>query len=482
MAKQHGRSEVPIEVTMPKLSPTMETGVITQWLVKVGDAIKEGDVLADIETDKATMQMKAYDDGIVVHIDHRAGEEVALGQRVMVLARQNEDPKQVASALGLKGSGSAAPSAGSAPSQSSAPAKGEAGARAREATDGPARGAPPAAPAAQSSGNGEQAAAGEREPEAVGRRLKVSPLARKMASSSSVDLGQVRGSGPGGRIIRRDIEAVLRGQVPAPKAGGMAAAASAPLAPSNAPAASPAVSQPSLLRPAAPSAAAQRIPHSRMRKTIAQRMVQAKQAAPEIHLTVDIRADRLVTVRDALNQRLAAEGIKLSIGDFVTKAVAISLRIHPGLNATYEPDAIVRHGEVNIGIAVALDEGLIVPVIRGADTLGLREIRLQSTELAAAARAKTLQSEQLTSGTFTISNLGMYGTRQFDAILNMPEVAILAVGAALKQPVVEGDQLRAGTVMSVTLTADHRAVDGAMAAEFLGSLKALLEEPAAMLL
>jgi pyruvate dehydrogenase E2 component (dihydrolipoamide acetyltransferase) len=219
-----------------------------------------------------------------------------------------------------------------------------------------------------------------------------------------------------------------------------------------------------------------------MRKTIAQRMVQAKQAAPEIHLTVDIRADRLLAVRAELNGRLAREGIKLSLGDFVTKAVAIALRIHPGLNATYEPDAIVRHGDVNIGIAVALEEGLIVPVIHGADTLGLREIRLRSEELAGAARANTLKPEQLTGGTFTISNLGMYGTRQFDAILNMPEVGILAVGAALKQPVVEGDQLKAGTVMSLTLTVDHRAVDGAMAAEFLQSLKALLEEPAAMLL
>ena len=219
-----------------------------------------------------------------------------------------------------------------------------------------------------------------------------------------------------------------------------------------------------------------------MRKTIAQRMLQSKQAAPEIHLTVDIRVDRLVAAREELNKRLARESIKLSFGDFVTKAVALALRQHPGLNASFEPDAIVRHGEVNLGLAVALDDGLIVPVLHRADTLGLREIRLQSEALAASARANTLTTEQLTGGTFTISNLGMFGTRQFDAILNLPEVGILAVGAAEKRPVVEGDQLTVGTVMTVTLTADHRAVDGAMGAQFLQTLKGLLEEPTAMLL
>ncbi len=195
-----------------------------------------------------------------------------------------------------------------------------------------------------------------------------------------------------------------------------------------------------------------------MRKTIAQRMLQAKQTAPEIHLTVNIRVDRLAASREDLNKKLAREGIKLSLGDFVTKAVALALRAHPGVNASYEADAIVRHGEVNIGIAVALPEGLIVPVLHHADTLGLREIRRQSEALATAARANTLSTEQLTGSTFTISNLGMFGIRQFDAILNMPEVGILAVGAADKRPVVEGDRLVVGTVMTVTLTADHRAV------------------------
>ena len=464
---------MPIEVTMPKLSPTMETGVIAQWLVKVGDTIKEGDVLADIETDKATMQMKSYDDGIIVHIDHAAGDEVALGQRVMVLAKKGEDAKQVAAGLGLGG-------AQAAPASKTAETEVKPAVAASGSTE------------ATASGNGQQEVA-EPPVEAHGGRLKASPLARKMAESSQLDLNRIRGTGPGGRIIRRDIEAYLSGspvQAPAPAAtaGGTATPpASTPAqAPVIRPATPPAPAAPTapIARPTAAAAplAAQRIPHSRMRKTIAQRMLQAKQAAPEIHVTVEIRVDKLVAIREDLNRQLAAENIKLSLGDFVTKAVAIALRRHPGLNASYEPDAIVRHGEINIGIAVALDEGLIVPVLHRADTLGLAEIHRQSAALAGAARSKQLTTEQLTGSTFTISNLGMFGIHQFDAILNLPEVGILAVAAAERRPVVEGDKLVPGTVLAVTLTADHRAVDGAMAADFVRTIKRLLEEPAMMLL
>jgi pyruvate dehydrogenase E2 component (dihydrolipoamide acetyltransferase) len=440
---------VPIEVTMPKLSPTMETGVIAQWLVKVGDQIKEGDSLADIETDKATMPMKSYDDGTIVHLDHAAGDEVALGQRVMVLAKKGEDPQKIVESLGLGKTPVAASTAAAKP-------------KAMEETSAPS----------YSTGNGQQAPAVEAQP--VGGRLRASPLARKVAAASQVDLGQVRGSGPGGRIVRRDIESFLQGE---PKARRTLPAAASKPAAAGAPVARPTAGRPSSIAPAS-----QRIPHTRMRKTIASRMLQAKQAAPEIHLTIDARVDRIASAREQLNKELAGDGIKISLGDFVTKAVALALRLHPGLNASFEPDAIVRHGEVNIGIAVALDEGLIVPVLHNADTLGLIDIRVKSEALASAARGGTLSGEQLTGGTFTISNLGMFGTRQFDAILNLPEVGILAVGAALKRPVVVGDQLTVGTVMSLTLTADHRAVDGAMAAQFLQTLKGLLEEPVSMLL
>jgi pyruvate dehydrogenase E2 component (dihydrolipoamide acetyltransferase) len=464
---------VPIEVTMPKLSPTMETGVITQWLVKVGDQIKEGDALADIETDKATMPMKSYDDGTIVHIDHAAGDEVALGQRVMVLAKKGEDPKQVAEKMGLGTSQTTAAAAGHT--------KAAPGAEKSAGSTGPVPSRPATTTAASeySGGNGQRQDQEDHEAEPAfhGGRRKSSPLARKIASAAHVDLGQVRGSGPGGRIIRRDVEAFLKGDRQARPAKTVAAGPATAATPPSAPSSRPAV--PSRTSP--PALAAQRIPHTRMRKTIAQRMIQAKQSAPEIHLTADVRADRIVAARAEINKHLAAEGIKVSLGDFVTKAVALALRFHPGLNASFEADAIVRHGEVNIGIAVALDDGLIVPVLHRADTLGLREIRVQSEALAAAARSSTLTGEQLTGGTFTISNLGMFGTQQFDAILNLPEVAILAVGAAQKRPVVEDDRIVAGTVMTITLTADHRAVDGAMAAQFLQTLKGLLEEPASML-
>ncbi len=434
---------MPIEVTMPKLSPTMETGVIAQWLKKVGDTVKEGDVLADIETDKATMPMKSYDDGTIAHIDHAAGDEVALGQRVLVLAKKGEDPKKVAESLGAKGGTAAAP----AQKKKAEPAP----------AGGSSSGAAPAAQVESHSGdNGQQTLSAEPARAAAGR-VKASPLARKVAAAAKVDIHQLSGTGPGGRIIRRDVEAFLQKK---PQAAAKPSGAA---------------------RTGPPTLAAERIPHSRMRKTIAQRMSQAKQTAPEIHLSADIRADRIVAARAEINKHLAAGGIKVSLGDFVTKAVALALRFNPALNASFEPDAIVRHGEINLGIAVALDDGLIVPVLHQADGLGLREIRVQSEALASAARSNTLSGEQLSGGTFTISNLGMFGTQQFDAILNLPQVGILAVGAALKRPVVEGDRIEVGTVMTVTLTADHRAVDGATAAKFLQTLKGLLEEPASML-
>jgi len=433
---------VPIEVTMPKLSPTMESGVIAQWLVKVGDTIKEGDVLADIETDKATMPMKSYEDGVIAIIDHKAGDEVALGERVMVLAKKGEDPKEVAAKLG---------SAGGAAKKAAPAGESDNGRKPAESR--------PAAEADEGEG---------RVAVAVGGRVRSSPLARKVAAEARVDIARVKGSGPGGRVVRKDVEDFLAGK-------GAAQAPAAPAAPAKAPA-----------LPAARISTAplqeQRIPNSRMRKTIAQRMVQSKQTAPEIHVTVDVRVDKLLALRETLNKELAAEKVKLSVGDFVTKAVAVALRRHPALNATFEPDAIVRHGEINIGIAVALDEGLIVPVLHRADELGLIDIRKGSEGLAAAARGGTLTGDHLTGGTFTISNLGMYGVKQFDAIINLPEVAILAVSAAEKRPVVEGDAIVVGNVMSLTLTADHRAVDGATAADYMRTLKNLLEEPARMLL
>lgn len=454
---------MPIEVTMPKLSPTMESGVITQWLVKVGDVVKEEDVLAEVETDKATMPMKAYDDGTVAHLDVAVGDEVALGQRVLVLAKKGEDPKQVAESL--QGGAKAAPAESKASPAAATSAPDEETTRTAEDRDEERTNTPTMPERSTATNNGQEARPPSPAPvhqDAAagadgGGRVKSSPLARKIAAASRVDLHQVQGSGPGGRVIRDDVEAFVEARTAAPKAAPRPSAAPRPLA-------------------------AGRIPHTRMRKTIAQRMVQAKQEAPEIHVTVDARVDEIVAIRERLNKGLAAEGVKLSLGDFVTKAVALALKRHPALNASFEPDAIVIHPEVHVGIAVAIEGGLIVPVLHNADTLGLREIRTSGEALAEAARKGTLTGEQLTGGTFTISNLGMYGVRQFDAILNLPQVGILAVGAAERRPVVVGDALAVATVMTLTLTADHRAVDGATAADFLRTLKSLLEEPAAMLL
>ena len=451
---------MPIEVPMGAISPTMSSGQIVEWRVKVGDKVKEGDTLADVQTDKAVMPLESFDEGIVAVLCAQVGDEVPVGQRMLILAAQGEDPKAIAASSG----GTAKPSPSPAKAVEATPkfeAQGS-GVPYREETSSPTQ-------PEVSNGQGAHAPATATEVHGGGR-IKSSPLARKVAAAAKVDLGQVAPTGPGGRVIRSDVEAFLA-------SGGGAATKAAP-SPSPAPA-SKGTTAPARR---ASTAEPRRIPHTPMRKTIAARMIQAKQTAPEIHVAVDIRVDEVVAIRERLNKQLAAEKMKLSMGDFVTKAVAMALRRHPGVNATFEPDAVVEHGDVNVGIAVALEGGLMVPVLHGADVLGLREIRTGSEALVEAARSGKLTSAQLTGGTFTISNLGMYGVRTFDAILNLPQVGILAVGAAEKRPVVVGDQIRPGTVMTVNLTVDHRAVDGAMAAEFLRTLKGFLEEPTSMLL
>ncbi|WP_435016962.1 dihydrolipoamide acetyltransferase family protein [Tundrisphaera sp. TA3] len=447
---------MPIEVAMGAISPTMSSGQIVEWRVKVGDKVKEGDTLAEVQTDKAVMPLESFDEGIVAVLLANVGDDVPVGQRMLILAGKGEDPKAIAASAG--GGASAKPAAKTQPEAKAEPAEEkpeaqQSGVPYRENTSSPTR-------PEISATNGQDHAPATAAVIHEGGRIKSTPLARKIAAEAKVDLGQVAPSGPGGRVIRRDVEAFLAAKPAAGPAGKTAAAPSAPR----------------------PSGQPRRIPHTPMRKTIAARMIQAKTTAPEIHVSVDIRVDEVVAIRERLNKQLAAEKVKLSVGDFVTKAVALALRKHPGVNATFEPDAIVEHADVNVGIAVALEGGLMVPVIHQADTLGLREIRTGSQAIVDAARAGKLTSTQLTGGTFTISNLGMYGVSMFDAILNLPQVAILAVGAAEKRPVVVNDTLTVGTVMTVNLTADHRAVDGALAAEFLRTLKGLLEEPTSMLL
>lgn len=444
---------MPIEVKMAKLSPTMETGQMVKWLVKVGDKVQEGDTLAEIQTDKAVMPMESFEEGTVARLDVQEGDEIALGQTVLVLAKKGEDPSAIAKSGAGAEPGVAVRKDFDSQEQTNTPnSTGAAAPRTAPAEPGPPKRPIP------SNGQQGQVAPSPAAAHAEGGRVKSTPLARKVAASAGVDIAEVPGSGPSGRVIRADVETYLQSK-PAAE-------------PKPAPTA----------RPAAASREPVRIPHSRMRKTIADRMLKAKQVAPEIHVTVDVRVDKVATIREGLNKGLAAEKIKLSMGDFVTKAVALALRKHPGVNASYEDDAIVQHAGVNVGIAVAMEGGLMVPVLRDADRMGLKEIRQETEAIASATRAGKLTPQQMMGGTFTISNLGMYGVKHFDAILNLPEVGILAVGAAEKRPVVEGDSLVAGTVMTVTLTADHRAVDGALAAEFLRTFKNFLEEPAMMLL
>ncbi|HEY2158120.1 MAG TPA: dihydrolipoamide acetyltransferase family protein, partial [Isosphaeraceae bacterium] len=391
--------------------------------------VKEGDTIADVQTDKAVMPLESFDEGTVAQLLVEPGQEVAVGADVLLLAAKGEDPKAIASAA-------------------------------------PAAKKDESAKAASAATNGEPAAHAHEEPVAhelaahgAGGRVKSSQLARKVAAGEGVDISQVQGSGPGGRVVRSDVEGFLKTKGSAP---------------AKAPAGRPAASRQAVADTA--------IKLNRVQSTIAARMTEAKRVAPDIHVTVDIRIDGVVAARERLNKMLEKEKIKLSVGDFVTKAVALALRKHPAVNATFDGETLTRRGEVNVGIAVALPDGLIVPVLKHADVLGLREIRIGSETLYEAARAMKLTSDQMTGGTFTISNLGMYGVREFDAILNLPQVGILAVGAAEKRPVVEGNTLVVGTVMTVTLTVDHRVVNGADAAEFLRTLKGLLEEPASMLL
>lgn len=452
---------MPIEITLAKLSPTMESGQLVKWLVKVGDAVKEGDTLAEVQTDKAVMNMESFEDGVVALLDVAEGDELALGQRVLVLAKKGEDPKAIAASHGGKATSTATAKATSAssttvsaavPSQAS---HGEINGQEREPADELVAAQP-------------------------GSRVRSTPLARKVAAAAGVDLRRVPPSGPAGRIVRSDVEAFMRSAGAATPASMGTTAASVPST-STVPSTTTTTARPAPTPPI-PAGAVQRIPLGPMRKTIAARMVEAKRVAPDIHLTVDVLLDQVVMIRERLNKKLQPEKIKLSIGDFVTKGVALALRAHPAMNASFENDSILKYGDVNVGIAVALDNGLIVPVLHRADTLGLRDIRLGTEKLADAARGNKLTGDQLSGGTFTISNLGMYGIKQFDAILNLPQVGILAVGAAEKRPVVKGDSLGVGTVMSMTLTADHRAVDGATAAAFLRDLRELLEEPSSMLL
>lgn len=431
---------MPIELKMPALSPTMEEGTLAKWLVKEGDEVKSGDILAEIETDKATMEFEAVDEGTIAQILVPEGSDgVKVGAPIAILAGEGED----------------ASSAKAAPKAVAPEAK-----KAESA---------PAAPAAKA----EAAPAPKPEPEvkaaaaSSGDRVKASPLARRIAEQSGVDLSSVSGSGPNGRIVKADLEGAQAGGVaPAAKAAAPAAAAS--------PATAPAPAQ----IPDIPHEAAKL---SNMRKTIARRLTESKQTVPHIYLTVDIRLDALLKLRGELNKGLEARGVKLSVNDMLIKAQAVALMEVPSCNVMLAGDQLVTFSRADISVAVSIPSGLITPIIKGADTKSMSAIANEMKDLAARAKDGKLKPEEYQGGTASLSNMGMFGIKQFEAVINPPQGMILAIGAGEKRPYVVNDELAVATVMSATGSFDHRAIDGADGAKFMAAFKRLVENPLGML-
>ncbi len=426
-----------IVIDMPKLSDTMQEGVIAKWNVKEGDKVSSGDVIAEVETDKATMDVEVFDAGTVLKILAKEGDAVPLGGIMAIIGKPGED---ISGLLG--GKGGAAKKADT-PKEEPKP----------EAKEAPA----------ESNGKHEKSfdpILGDLEtksaPVASDARVKASPLARKMAEEQGLDLGKIKGSGPEGRIVKVDV----------------LAAESAP--------SKPATSKPAAKAPImAASVEDEDIRISQMRKTIARRLAESKFTSPHFYETIDIDMKQAIAAREQLN---AISDVKISFNDFVVKACAVALRRHPKVNVSWLDDVIRVNGSVNIAVAVAVEDGLLTPVIRNTDQKGLRQISAETKDLATRARDKKLQPEEWEGSTFTISNLGMYGIEEFTAIINPPNAAILAVGAIRDVPVVENGNVVPGKRMKVTLSSDHRVLDGATAAEFLSTLRHLLENPSIMLL
>jgi pyruvate dehydrogenase E2 component (dihydrolipoamide acetyltransferase) len=439
---------MPIELLMPALSPTMTEGNLAKWHKKEGDAVKAGDVIAEIETDKATMEFEAVDEGTIGKILVPEGTEgVKVNQPIALLLEEGEDKSAIAK--------TAAAPAAAKPSPAPAAAKPAPAPEAPKTAPPTAPKAPP--PAAPARGNGH----------ADDARVFASPLARRMAEKAGLDLGRVTGSGPHGRIVKHDIEAALAKGPAAPRAP-------APRAPAGgAPVAAPSYSRDQVVALAG-NAAYTEVPHTAMRRIIAKRMAEAKATIPHFYETVDCEIDALLRMRKEINE---AAGLKLSVNDFVIKAAALALKKVPAANASWSEDAILRWNTADIAVAVALDDGLITPIIKAAETKGLQQISAEMKDLGTRARAGKLKLAEFQGGTFSISNLGMYGIKDFAAVINPPHGAILAVGAGEPRPVVKNGALAVATVMSCTIACDHRVVDGAVGAQWLQVFKKIIEAP-----
>jgi len=423
---------MPIEIKMPALSPTMEEGTLAKWLVKEGDTVKSGDILAEIETDKATMEFETIDEGTVQKLLVAEGTDgVKVGAPILVLAGEDEDAS------------APAPKADAAPAAKPAAAEPQKEPEVAKAA-APAPAAPKAQPAA-----------------AAGDRVKASPLARRIAEQKGIDISAVTGSGPNGRVVKADIEGAQPGAAKPASAPAQAATPVAAAAPAPAPEGVP----------------SETVKLSNMRKTIARRLTESKQQVPHIYLTVDINLDALLKLRGELNKGLESRGVKLSVNDMLIKAQAAALMEVPSCNVQFAGDNLIQFKRADISVAVSIPGGLITPVVTGADTKSLSAIATEIKDLAGRAREGKLQPHEYAGGTASLSNMGMFGIKQFEAIINPPQAMIMAIGAGEKRPYVVDDALQIATVMTATGSFDHRAIDGADGAQLMKAFKELCEAP-----
>jgi pyruvate dehydrogenase E2 component (dihydrolipoamide acetyltransferase) len=442
---------------MPALSPTMEEGTLAKWHVKVGDNVKSGDVIAEIETDKATMEVEAVDEGTV---------------EALLVPEGTEAVKVNAPIARLSG-GEGAAAASPPPPKASPPPQGQEGPegveRVAAAKASPSE--PPSRPSAVLPPEGKEKSAPPRQD---GERILASPLARRVAQQRGLDLAAIKGSGPHGRVILRDLGGVAVGPAATP-------APAAPAQPATAPAAEGSAKPRTLEQMGIPPGSYDLRPLDGMRRTVARRLTESFRDIPHFPLDVDIEIDALLATRHSINAMLAADGAKVSVNDMVIKAAAVALRRVKDANASFTPEGIAYHHHADIAVAVAIDGGLITPIIRAAETKGVAQIAAEMKDLAERARSRKLKPEEYLGGTFSISNLGMFGIRSFSSIINPPQGAILSVGVGERRPVVKGDAVAIATIMSVTLTCDHRVVDGAIGARWLAAFKALIENPITMI-
>jgi pyruvate dehydrogenase E2 component (dihydrolipoamide acetyltransferase) len=449
---------MPINILMPALSPTMEKGNLAKWLKKEGDKVKSGDVIAEIETDKATMEVEAVDEGTIAKIVVPEGtQDVPVNDVIAVLAGDGEDVKAAGASAGAK---SAPPPAKAETPKEEAKQEQAKPAEAPKPDAAPAPAPQAAAPASQTNGHG---------------RIFSSPLARRLAKEAGIELGRINGSGPHGRVIARDVTDAKSGK-------GLKAPAAAPGA---APATAPAMSDKQILALFEPGSY-EVVPHDGMRRTIAQRLTAATQSIPTFYLTIDCDIGRLLDAREQINAAAPKDKekkplYKLSVNDFVIKALAVALQQVPNCNVSWTEAGMLKHKHSDVGVAVAMPGGLITPIIRNAESKSLSMISNEMKDLAARARTRKLKPQEYQGGTSSVSNLGMFGISHFTAVINPPQSTILAVGASEERAVVRNGKVEAAHIMSATLSCDHRAIDGALGAELIGAFKRLVENPVMMM-